>query len=243
MQEGLNDLAKSSTRPDGTKEYLYRVLVTKRAIPGLPKGKVIDGVHRKMHDPKWPEEEVDCKTLADYYRLRLKANWSRRIADPEEITHNLDMIMEHSGDNKPTVQDLANDVGKSERTIWRYLSDQWKNRIRAEAGRRGGEASGRIKKLDFAATVAAKEHPLLVLEKDGNPMSPEEACGVLLKSIQTLFTRIRTQELPKLMDYIPPDCDCSTCPASVVCSEIIEFLNNFGTLLPSCISQKINPKV
>jgi ParB-like chromosome segregation protein Spo0J len=134
VEKGPNDLdeeivesLKGSSKKIGT---LYPILVDSF-------GNTIDGFHRRKANPNWPTLKVDY--VSDPLQLakaRLIAN-ERRNVPAEEKRAGLDQIAKMTG---WTPKQIAEDLGWSEKTVYRYLSTEFKDAEKSQAGKAGGEA-------------------------------------------------------------------------------------------------------
>jgi hypothetical protein len=86
-------------------------------------GVIIDGFHRLKVNPKaWTVKLDHVKTPVDRAKARMTVNFCRRHYTSEEMTNDIGLLI-GSGD---TVQQIAEDTGVSERTIYRYMPQQMK---------------------------------------------------------------------------------------------------------------------
>ena len=98
---------------------LYPVLVDEQ-------GNVLDGQHRLKADPNWRKEVVKgIDSERKRAMVRLHANWHRRRCHPDQILAELAKITEWKG-----AAPYAAFLGCSERTVQRYLPQQYKERQR-----------------------------------------------------------------------------------------------------------------
>jgi len=87
-------------------------------------GIIIDGFHRLKVNPKaWTVKLDHVKTPVDRAKARMTVNFCRRHYTSEEMTKDIGLLI-GSGD---TVQQIAEDTGVSERTIYRYMPEQMKD--------------------------------------------------------------------------------------------------------------------
>jgi DNA-binding CsgD family transcriptional regulator len=107
------DLKKSS---EGQLKQLYPILLDAH-------GNVIDGFHRKEVDEKWPT--ITLGHIDNTVKLelaRLASNFCRRNVPPEELEQKIGFLI-GSG---LTVQEIVDQTGISERTIYRHMPEQLK---------------------------------------------------------------------------------------------------------------------
>jgi len=125
-EEIVESLKGSSTKIG----HLYPILVDSF-------GNTIDGFHRRKANPNWPTFKVEAVTDAlQLAKARLIAN-ERRNVPAEEKKALLNQIAKMTG---WTPKQIAEDLGWSEQTIYRYLSTEFKNPEKIEAGKAGGQA-------------------------------------------------------------------------------------------------------
>jgi ParB-like chromosome segregation protein Spo0J len=123
---------------------LYPVLVD-------PAGNVIDGFHRLKADPDWPKFMVDGITdPLQLARGRLIAN-ERRNVSPEEKGRLLREIYAYT---KWTAKQMGEDLGWDISTVYKYLPDDLKDRIKAAAGALGGSDSALRRRADDGKPVS-----------------------------------------------------------------------------------------
>lgn len=148
--------------------YLYPVLQDAY-------GNTIDGVHRLQQDPNWPVKKLEH--ITDPVQLaiaRLTANVCRRDVPAEEKMKWLRQIASMTGWSP---KEIAEHLPVSYSWVMKYLPDEFKEEIRAEAGRLGGEARAE----DFATRRVAKES-----EETRKPIQwvpcEGEGCNILTKA-------------------------------------------------------------
>jgi ParB-like chromosome segregation protein Spo0J len=113
LDEEIVESLKGSSKKVGT---LYPILVDSF-------GNTIDGFHRRKANPNWPTLKVDY--VSDPLQLakaRLIANERRNVPAEEKRTL-LDQIAKMTG---WTPKQIAEDLGWSETTVYRYLSSELK---------------------------------------------------------------------------------------------------------------------
>lgn len=135
-KEAGNAITKEPSAPEGSVEpevsdeyfiatsipkigYLYPVLKDAH-------GNIIDGIHRKNIDPKWPEQKLDH--ITDPVQLaiaRLVANVCRRDVPGEEKTEWLRQIATMTG---WTPKQIAENLPVSYPWVMKYIPDEFKER-------------------------------------------------------------------------------------------------------------------
>ena len=102
--------------------HLYPVLVSSD-------GEVLDGLHRKRVDPKWPEKIVEVKTKYEKCRIRLWANYRRQVSSKEVqqlLTTMAEQLKQMGYPPGQIVKKLAEEVPYSVKTIYRLLPPEYK---------------------------------------------------------------------------------------------------------------------
>ena len=105
------------------------------------KGNIIDGRHRKQVDPHWPS--LTCHDIDSPIKLhlaRLTANFCRRTVPKEELEENIGFLI--GAGLKP--EKIAETTGISLRTVYNYMPQMLKDKVKVEAGRKGGEVAARL---------------------------------------------------------------------------------------------------
>lgn len=103
---------------------LYPVLVDEQ-------GNVLDGQHRLKANPDWRKEVVKgLDSERKKAMIRLHANWHRRREHPDQVLRELAKVTQWKGSTE-----YAAFLGCSERTIQRYLPQQYKMRDRTMSKR------------------------------------------------------------------------------------------------------------
>jgi DNA-directed RNA polymerase subunit RPC12/RpoP len=152
-----------------TKEYSLKDSVAKigRLYPVLEDayGNIVDGYHRLEEDSEWPRHKLDqIKDPVQLAVARLVANVCRRDVPAEEKTEWLRQIASMTG---WTPKQIAENLPVSYAWVMKYLPDEFKDKIKAEAGKLGGrpEEEGALRrKAEIERTV------------------PCAGCGVQLRS-------------------------------------------------------------
>ena len=95
-------------------------------------GNIIDGYHRKGENANWREETCDwIDTPEKLEAARLAVNFARRDMAPEEIKERITHLVK-SG---LKVEDIAKLTGISERTVLKYMPQEFKDQKKVDAGR------------------------------------------------------------------------------------------------------------
>jgi len=105
------------------------------------KGNIIDGRHRKEVDPHWPS--LTCHDIDSPIKLhlaRLTANFCRRTVPKEELEENIGFLI--GAGLKP--EKIAEETGISLRTVYNYMPQVLKDKVKVDAGRKGGEVAARL---------------------------------------------------------------------------------------------------
>lgn len=113
-------------------------------------GNVIDGFHRQRVDPTWPDLKLGH--ITDPVQLamaRLVANVCRREVPAEEKA---DLLRQIAQMTKWTPKQIAEALPMSYTWVMKYLPDEYKSEVRAEAGKLGGEKRAE----EFATRRVAK---------------------------------------------------------------------------------------
>lgn len=126
-------------------------------------GNVIDGFHRQQIDPEWPS--VKCETVDNPTKLalaRLASNFCRRQVGKEELQEAIVFLIGKAG-LKP--QDIADQTGIGLTTIYLHMPEHLKDKAKAEAGKKGGEARATSLKQsrkiqDMPPLPPQAEHPV-----------------------------------------------------------------------------------
>jgi len=93
-------------------------------------GMTIDGFHRLKVNPKaWTVKLDHVKTPVDRAMARMTVNFCRRHYSSEEMKNDIGLLI-GSG---YTVQQIAEITGISERTIYRYMPEELKDKVKSEA--------------------------------------------------------------------------------------------------------------
>jgi len=158
--------------------HLYPVLVSSD-------GEVLDGLHRKKVDPKWPEKRIEAKTKYEKCRIRLWANYRRPVSSKEVqqlLTAMAKQLKQMGYPPGQIVKKLAEETPYSVRSIQRLLPSEYKRTyVKTE------EKLKPVKKLirdeEKATNVAITSSDIKVAEeakppkakKSGEPRTPEEA--------------------------------------------------------------------
>lgn len=136
---------------------LYSILVD-------PQGNIIDGLHRHAIDPNWRKEVVPwVQSRRDFLIARIHANLHRRTVPKEERQRDfteLALILQNEG---AAVGELSTNIseltGFSEDYVRNLLPRQLKLKVRAEAGKVGGESGGRGRNLPMSHRQTQPETP------------------------------------------------------------------------------------
>lgn len=102
-------------------------------------GTIIDGFHRLAKDPTWPKLKIDY--ISDPVQVemaRLAANLRRKVPEEEKALR-LRNIASMTGWSP---KQIAENLGVKYGWVVHYLSDDFKNQEKAEAGKVGGMESG-----------------------------------------------------------------------------------------------------
>jgi transposase-like protein len=95
-------------------------------------GNIIDGYHRKGENANWREETCDwIDTPEKLEAARLAVNFARRDMAPEEIKERITHLVK-SG---LKVEEIAKLTGISERTVLKYMPQEFKDQKKVDAGR------------------------------------------------------------------------------------------------------------
>jgi hypothetical protein len=105
--------------------HLYPVLKSKD-------GKIIDGIHRKHADKKWPELVVDVVGHMAAV-ARIVANVQRREVSPKEKTA---MLKELAEETNWTPEQIAENTGMSTSWVRKYLPSKYKNKEMGELAKK-----------------------------------------------------------------------------------------------------------
>lgn len=101
-------------------------------------GNVIDGFHRKEIDPKWPTitlSHIDSTVKLE--AARLAANFNRRNVPAEELRQKIGFLV-GAGLKAPEIAALT---GLSERTVYRYMPEAFKDKVKVDAGKAKSEVA------------------------------------------------------------------------------------------------------
>jgi len=137
-----NSTSKTETEPipqTSSEEYaLSRSLKGKlgQLVPCLEdaEGRIFDGIHRKAIDPKaWTVKLDKVKTPVDRALARMTVNFCRRHYTSEEMKDDIGLLV-GSG---LTVEQIAEQTGISERTVYRYMPESAKDMEKSEAISKG----------------------------------------------------------------------------------------------------------
>jgi len=220
VEEGKIYDIKRSMRSVGP---LYPVLID-------GKGRIIDGHHRLREDPNWPIFKLDnIKTRTQFLMARLIANLHRRQMTEEEKRQMLaDLKKETGWSNKK----IARELGVSDRWVRKYMPDEFKNQVKAEAGRKGALALAERRSAEIAVKEKVKD---LEFTESGLP-PPEEALVYnpeiddsirFVESLDMWFMRPNDPVLIALTDY----CKDKRVNWKILVREILEeFLKREGYL-------------
>jgi DNA modification methylase len=108
---------------------LYPVLVDKN-------GNVIDGKHRRRVDPNWPSMKIAVEDDAQKEIIAFIANINRREICGEEIGKRLAKIKKLTG---WTATKIAEEIGRTEQWVLKYLPQKLKDPIKVKAGRKAAK--------------------------------------------------------------------------------------------------------
>jgi hypothetical protein len=101
-------------------------------------GNIIDGYHRKGENANWREETCDwIDTPEKLEAARLAVNFARRRMAPEEIKERVTYLVSKA---KMSTEQIAKLTGIAERTVRKYMPQEFKNAAKVEAGQLGNEA-------------------------------------------------------------------------------------------------------
>ena len=185
-------------------------------------GNIIDGFHRKGENANWREETLDwIDTPEKLEAARLAVNYARRRMAPEEITERITYLVSKA---KLLPEQIAKLTGISERTVRRYMPQEFKNAARVEAGQLGNEAR----------KVSAVNCPQTVEIPDSIPASigdftphvrtfAEAAAEVAAKTVEVSESSFSPGEIEVEEEVVPdgtPLCPC--CGASMDLAEYKE---------------------
>lgn len=130
-------------------------------------GKLVDGHQRKAADPDWPEEvNSSLKTVEDVVLYQIDKNWFRTSKKEDWKRARLIELAGRGHD----VHWIAKETGLSERTVYYYLPDEFKDSVKSLAGRAGGIQTG--KELS-AASPAPKSQDIIHVAEDERPLAEE----------------------------------------------------------------------
>ena len=102
--------------------HLYPVLVSSD-------GEVLDGLHRKKVDSSWPEKRIDARTRYEKCRIRLWANYRRRVSAKEVkelLTSMAEELWKQGYRRGEIVKRLAEETPYSARRIQQILPKRFK---------------------------------------------------------------------------------------------------------------------
>lgn len=96
---------------------IYPVLVDRR-------GRIIDGFHRKRVDPNWKEERLDVEDPLDVLRIRVHAQYRRRVPESEkrEWVRECRRILQSRG-KRGTQREIAEALGMRRQWVSEYDTD------------------------------------------------------------------------------------------------------------------------
>lgn len=121
MTEESYDLKKSS---EGQLRQLYPILLDVH-------GNVIDGFHRKEVDENWPTITLGhIDSTAKLELARLASNFCRRNVSAEELEQKIGFLIGAG----LKVEEIAEQTGISERTIFKYMPERLKDKEKVKAG-------------------------------------------------------------------------------------------------------------
>jgi len=126
---------------DELKLSIQRLPMLKEAYPVVldEKGIPIDGWHRLEVDKDWPTVTVPIEDPIKRQIARFAVNFCRRkVTDKEKR----DWITNIHLQTKLSPKELADLLPMSYSWIMKYLPDEYKDKVKAEAGTKGGVASG-----------------------------------------------------------------------------------------------------
>lgn len=152
MSEKSYDLKKSV---EGLGQ-LYPILIDAH-------GNIIDGFHRKEIDPKWPTvklEHIDSTVKLE--AARLAANFNRRDVPPEELTQKIGFLIGAG----LKVEEVAEQTGISERTIYKYMPERLKDKKMVEAGGKAYEEYRKSQDKAEAIQLTVKTQDMPLVECD-----------------------------------------------------------------------------
>jgi len=111
----------------------------KKAFPIIKDDKNVrvDGHHRHQIDPKWPAVTVHFENENQRKIARFVANFCRRNVTDKEKRDFLVALTLETGWN---AEEMADKLPVSYSWIMKFLPDEYKDKVKAEAGAKGGEA-------------------------------------------------------------------------------------------------------
>lgn len=159
-------------------------------------GNIIDGFHRKGENANW--HEVTVSSIDNPVKLelaRLAVNFCRRKVQPEELRERITFLVK----NGLKAEEIAKATGITDRTVRKYMPQEYKNPVKVEAAQLSNEARKisaeavphTVKISDIAPSTAIREpaytpmhsvHQVEEVEKveeepipEGTPLCP--CCG------------------------------------------------------------------
>jgi len=181
-----------------------------KLIPVLKdsKGNIIDGRHRKQVDPHWPS--LTCHDIDSPIKLhlaRLTANFCRRTVPREELEENIGFLI--GAGLKP--EKIAEETGISLRTVYNYMPQVLKDKVKVDAGRKGGEVAARLHQ-----TVKTQDTPQTDVyagktecgichqatpESEVKPFQDKKLCPSCFDRLPTAYKKVAT--IPKPENQVP----------------------------------------
>jgi very-short-patch-repair endonuclease len=135
-------------------------------------GNIIDGFNRQNTDPDWPTLTVESVDTPQKLELaRLAANFCRRNIPSSEVQNRIVFLVDKCG-MKP--EEIAEQTGISERTIYRYIPQDLKDEKKVEAGQAKAvltPVTTNLKPQDMVecSNCHMGKHPNEIKEIDGKP--------------------------------------------------------------------------
>jgi predicted transcriptional regulator len=144
-------------------------------------GRLIDGAHRTKVAENWPAFQLDHIDTDEKYLIAMfTSNYHRRQMSSEEKTAVLDGIAEITG---WTPKEMAEHLSVSERTVSRYLSDEYKDAEMQRRRQKREEKKEELKEPCVDSLSTEKEAPESAekTEKKKTPSPPKPARKITFK--------------------------------------------------------------
>ena len=173
-------------------------------------GNIIDGFHRKGENANWREETLPwIDTPEKLEAARLAVNYARRRMAPEEIKERITYLV---GKAKMSTEQIAKLTGIAERTIRKYMPQEFKNQYFVELRQSAVARMPRIVNLTEQETLTSNNGTGF------EPVSTPHAPSPITGTIQPDFS---SPEIPKIEEPFPEG--TPICPICAVSMDPTEY--------------------